>query len=178
LFTELFNALPIAHVINEKIFVVHGGLPSRDGVTLQDIRQINRFQQPGGDELMSDLLWADPQDLPGRGPSKRGTGLQFGPDITARFLSDNGLSMMIRSHEVKEEGYEVAHNGKCITIFSAPNYCDAVGNRGAYVILTPDLQPKYEQFTAVVRIACISTYGCTLVNPSPFNCSLIRIYHQ
>ena len=29
---------------------------------------------------------------------------------------------VVRSHEVKDEGYEVHHNGKCITVFSAPNY--------------------------------------------------------
>ena len=30
--------------------------------------------------------------------------------------------MIVRSHEVKEDGYEVAHKGRCITVFSAPNY--------------------------------------------------------
>ncbi len=30
--------------------------------------------------------------------------------------------MIIRSHEVKKDGYEVEHNGRCITVFSAPNY--------------------------------------------------------
>lgn len=29
---------------------------------------------------------------------------------------------MFRSHEVKPEGYEVMHGGRCITVFSAPNY--------------------------------------------------------
>lgn len=33
---------------------------------------------------------------------------------------------MVRSHEVKDEGYEIEHDGKLITVFSAPNYCDQV----------------------------------------------------
>jgi len=72
--------------------------------------------------LMCELLWSDPQPQIGRSPSKRGVGIQFGPDVTNRFLRLNNLDYIIRSHEVKQEGYEVAHNGKCITVFSAPNY--------------------------------------------------------
>ena len=40
----------------------------------------------------------------------------FGPDVTNRFLQRNGLKYVVRSHEVKNMGYEVAHNGKCITV--------------------------------------------------------------
>ena len=47
--------------------------------------------------------------------------MSFGPDVTAAFLEQNGLDLLIRSHEVKEEGYVVEHGGKCITVFSAPN---------------------------------------------------------
>ena len=57
----------------------------------------------------------------GRGPSKRGVGLSFGPDVTEKFCKLNGLSMVVRSHEVKEEGYEIDHNGQLVTVFSAPN---------------------------------------------------------
>ncbi len=32
--------------------------------------------------------------------------------------------------QVKDQGYEVCHNGDCITVFSAPNYCDQMGNKG------------------------------------------------
>ena len=71
---------------------------------------------------MCDLLWSDPQPQVGRSMSKRGVGTQFGPDVTQAFLKDNNLDYVIRSHEVKQEGYEVMHDGKCITIFSAPNY--------------------------------------------------------
>lgn len=34
--------------------------------------------------------------------------------------------IVVRSHEVKDEGYEIEHDGKLITVFSAPNYCDQV----------------------------------------------------
>lgn len=98
---------------------------------------------------MCELLWSDPQPLPGRGISQRGVGLRFGPDVTEEFCKTNGLMMIIRSHEVKQDGYEIAHNGKCVTIFSAPNYCDASGNKGAYIHITPDLSVSYHQFEAV-----------------------------
>lgn len=46
LFAEVFCCLPLAHLINNKIFVVHGGLFSVDGVKLSDIRAIDRFREP------------------------------------------------------------------------------------------------------------------------------------
>ena len=62
---------------------------------------------------MCELLWSDPQPEPGRAPSKRGVGIQFGPDVTENFLKRNGLELIIRSHEVKQEGYTSDHGGKC-----------------------------------------------------------------
>ncbi|MBA0639433.1 hypothetical protein Goklo_022468 [Gossypium klotzschianum] len=126
LFAEVFCCLPLAHVINQKVFVVHGGLFSVDGVKLSDIKAVDRFCEPPEEGLMCELLWSDPQPFPGRGPSKRGVGLSFGADVTRKFLQDNNLDLIVRSHEVKDEGYEIEHDGKLITIFSAPNYCDQV----------------------------------------------------
>uniref|UniRef100_A0A915L8S7 Protein-serine/threonine phosphatase n=1 Tax=Romanomermis culicivorax TaxID=13658 RepID=A0A915L8S7_ROMCU len=65
---------------------------------------------------------SDPQYARGRAPSKRGVGVQFGPDVTEKFCRENNLLYIVRSHEVKPDGYEVCHDGKCITVFSAPNY--------------------------------------------------------
>jgi serine/threonine-protein phosphatase 5 len=64
-------------------------------------------------------------------------------------LETNNLSLLIRSHEVKDAGYEIMHDGKCITIFSAPNYCDQIGNKGAFITLHEDCVPKFTQFDAV-----------------------------
>ncbi|KPP62546.1 hypothetical protein Z043_119264 [Scleropages formosus] len=122
LFSEVFQWLPLAQCINSKVLVMHGGLFSEDGVTLDDIRKIDRNRQPPDSGPMCDLLWSDPQPQNGRSISKRGVSCQFGPDVTERFLSENKLQYIVRSHEVKSEGYEVTHSGKCITVFSAPNY--------------------------------------------------------
>ncbi|XP_064394801.1 serine/threonine-protein phosphatase 5-like isoform X3 [Halichondria panicea] len=149
LFTEVFNYLPLAHIIGGKILVTHGGLFKDDDVLLDDIRKVDRDRQPPEDGIMCDLLWSDPQMLNGRSPSKRGVGTQFGPNVTEDFLSRNGLELVIRSHEVKPEGYEVSHNGKCITVFSAPNYCDQMGNKGAFITLTKDLKPEFTVYEAV-----------------------------
>jgi serine/threonine-protein phosphatase 5 len=105
--------------------------------------------EPPEEGLMHELLWTDPQPAVGRSPSKRGLGYSFGPDYTENFLRANNLSLLVRSHEVKEEGYVVEHNGKCITIFSAPNYCDQMGNQGAFIRFESDLVPRFTQFSAV-----------------------------
>ncbi|XP_024937082.1 serine/threonine-protein phosphatase 5 isoform X2 [Cephus cinctus] len=150
LFTEVYNWLPLAHCLNNRVLVMHGGLFSRDDVTLQEIREINRNRQPPDDGLMCELLWSDPQPQLGRAPSKRGVGVQFGPDVTQKFLLLNGLDYIVRSHEVKNDGYEVAHDGKCITVFSAPNYCDTMGNRGAFITLNgKDMKPNFTSYVAV-----------------------------
>lgn len=47
------------------------------------------------------MLWADPAKENGRHPSKRGTSIMFGPDVTKEYLKDNGLELLVRSHEMK-----------------------------------------------------------------------------
>jgi serine/threonine-protein phosphatase 5 len=91
LFTEIFCYLPLAAVLNKRVLVVHGGLFSKDGVTLDEIRKIERFRQPPDEGLMCELMWSDPQPFPGRSPNKRGVGIAFGPDVTHQFLKENGL---------------------------------------------------------------------------------------
>ncbi|GBL93574.1 Serine/threonine-protein phosphatase 5 [Araneus ventricosus] len=150
LFTEVYNWLPLCHLLNNRVLVMHGGLFSENNVTLDDIRKIDRNRQPPERGLMCELLWSDPQPQPGISPSKRGVGIQFGPDVTKKFLAKNKLDYIIRSHEVKANGYEVTHDGKCITVFSAPNYCDTMGNKGAFITMKgKDMKPKFVAYNAV-----------------------------
>ena len=52
------------------------------------------MREPADEGIMCEVLWSDPSDIDGRQPSKRGVGIQFGPDVAARFLDDNNLSML------------------------------------------------------------------------------------
>ncbi|ETV87604.1 hypothetical protein, variant 2 [Aphanomyces astaci] len=113
-FNALFNALPLAHVVNRSIFVVHGGL-SDAPLTLAQINTIPRHEyhlhvpndRRMSEELhwMQDLLWSDPQVPLGLATSRRGAGVVFGPDVCAAFLRLNQLKMVVRSHEVIREGF-------------------------------------------------------------------------
>jgi len=78
MFTQVYNWLPLCHLLNKRVLVMHGGLFSSDEVTLDDLRGVERNRQPPEEGIMCELLWSDPQPQPGRSPSKRGVGCQFG----------------------------------------------------------------------------------------------------
>ncbi|AET39464.1 protein serine/threonine phosphatase Ecym_4413 [Eremothecium cymbalariae DBVPG len=144
LFAESFESLPLATVINGDYLVMHGGLVSDAEVTLEDLKGIDRFHQPPRDGAFMELLWSDPQAADGLGPSQRGLGYAFGPDVTAAFLAKNKLKKVMRSHEVRMGGVQFEHGGKLITVFSAPNYCDMQGNLGGIVHVVPGAGNKGE----------------------------------
>jgi len=131
-----FDQLSLCHIVGEAIFVCHGGLPQA-ATMRKDIEKIKRgpFPMQGKThriKIFQALLWSDPRDE--SGVSARGMGYHFAQDITDKFLADNGnLKQMIRSHECANGGYELAHNGKCTTVFSASNY-DADNDASVVVI--------------------------------------------
>nr|DAD39032.1 TPA_asm: hypothetical protein HUJ06_013356 [Nelumbo nucifera] len=64
-FTDCFNCLPVAALIDDKILCMHGGL-SPDLKNLDQIRNIARPVDVPDQGLLCDLLWADPdKDIQG-----------------------------------------------------------------------------------------------------------------
>jgi serine/threonine-protein phosphatase 5 len=62
----------LLHLFMLHIQVMHGGLFSREDISLEDIRVTDRNRQPPEEGIMCELLWSDPQPMKGRSPSKRG----------------------------------------------------------------------------------------------------------
>jgi len=120
-------------------------------VTLDDIRSLRRGCPVPKQGLMCDLLWADPREENGTAPNSRGYSSVFGPDITRKFLADNNLLYIVRSHECVQPGFDLCHDDTVVTVFSAPNYCDRQGNKGAVCILHGDdvSMPEFRRFKAV-----------------------------
>ncbi|CAM9294698.1 unnamed protein product, partial [Choristocarpus tenellus] len=150
----LFDALPLCAMIQERIFVVHGGLFSHDGVTLDHIKGMSRKREPPihsnvfEDQLFEAMLWSDPRPIQGRQISARGAGVEFGEDVTHEFLRTNHAALVIRSHECVREGFELLHGGRLITLFSASRYCGLQTNKGAFLTVGSNLQPEIQQFYA------------------------------
>ncbi|BFI30375.1 protein MpPP1 [Marchantia polymorpha subsp. ruderalis] len=115
IFSECFNCLPVAALIDEKILCMHGGLSP-------DLKNSG---------LLCDLLWADPDKVvTGWGDNDRGVSYTFGYDVVTNFLQKHDLDLICRAHQVVEDGYEFFAKRHIVTIFSAPNYCVEFDNAG------------------------------------------------
>jgi len=143
-FTDCFNCLPIAAIIDEKIFCTHGGL-SPELKSLDQIREIERPCDVPEEGLVCDLLWADPdKDIVGWGQNDRGVSFTFGPDVVAKFLRKHDLDLICRAHQVVEDGYEFFAKRMLVTLFSAPNYCGEFDNAGSMMSVDESLMCSFQ----------------------------------
>ncbi|KAK2984590.1 hypothetical protein RJ640_018968, partial [Escallonia rubra] len=143
-FTDCFNCLPVAALIDEKILCMHGGL-SPDLKNLDQIRNIARPVDVPDQGLLCDLLWADPdKDLGGWGENDRGVSYTFGADTVEEFLQKHDLDLVCRAHQVVEDGYEFFAQRQLVTIFSAPNYCGEFDNAGAMMSVDDTLTCSFQ----------------------------------
>uniref|UniRef100_A0A2C9JU28 Serine/threonine-protein phosphatase n=1 Tax=Biomphalaria glabrata TaxID=6526 RepID=A0A2C9JU28_BIOGL len=150
---ECFDVMPIAATVDDKVFCVHGGIPSPENEG-GNIEAINKIPSPLCDpELESplawELLWSDPLSSSDNLTeasilelkknhgftfnTRRGTAHFFSCEALCNFLERNGLSHVIRAHEVQEAGFKVQQQGKLLTVFSSSRYCGG-SNEAACVL--------------------------------------------
>lgn len=151
-----FNALPLAAIMNEQFFCVHGGI-SPQLTDLDSVRKMNRFREPPTKGLMCDLLWADPIeeydedniDTEYLNNAVRGCSYAFTYKAACKFLDRTKLLSIIRAHEAQNAGYRMYKRTKTmgfpslLTMFSAPNYLDSYNNKAAVL--------KYENNVMNIR---------------------------
>lgn len=143
-FTDNFNCLPVAAIIDEKIFCMHGGL-SPDLQSMEQIRRIMRPTDVPDTGLLCDLLWSDPdKDISGWGENDRGVSFTFGGEVVQKFLHKHDMDLVCRAHQVVEDGYEFFHKRQLVTLFSAPNYCGEFDNAGAMMSVDDTLMCSFQ----------------------------------
>lgn len=100
-FTDCFNCLPVAALIDDKILCMHGGL-SPELNHLDEVRSLPRPTMIPDTGLLCDLLWSDPgTDVKGWGMNDRGVSYTFGPDKVSEFLEKHDLDLVCRAHQVR-----------------------------------------------------------------------------
>lgn len=146
-FVDVFNCMPIAAVVANRVFCVHGGL-SPDIQKVEDILKISRPLTIPDDGPVCDLLWSDPDpDVTGWSENDRGVSYIFGCDVIKIFLAMNDLDLVCRAHQVVEDGYEFMCKRRLVTVFSAPSYMGEFDNAGAVLSIDDKLCCRFKVFT-------------------------------
>lgn len=149
---EMFNYLPLAAVIDDKLFCIHGGLsPLLQSV--QDIKDLDRNMDIPTEGVMADLVWSDPEEgLEGFKLSERGAGFMFGENVIDKFLFVNKFESIIRAHQLCMEGFRSLFNGKIITVWSAPRYCGRFENIASILEVDETLGKYFNVFGEVGEV--------------------------
>jgi protein phosphatase len=149
---SLFDLLPLAVLIDNKILCVHGGIGSSVSKLL-DISSIKRPVQVVQDirtheqQVIIDLLWSEYSDEISeiavneeRDITKSGFILKYGKDRLNKFLQDNKLNILITAHQWISDGIKSFNSDKLVIVHSSTNYMDKYGNIGGMLNITKNSQ--------------------------------------
>ena len=150
-FCDVFNCLPVAAIIEDKIFCVHGGI-SPDLESFDQIRSISRPCEIPESGLLCDLVWSDPDaNIEEWNVNDRGAGYTFGEKPIQRFLNKFSLDLLVRGHQAVSTGYDFAYPDarNTVTVFSAPNYCYTYMNKGGVMNVEENLRISFYALTPI-----------------------------
>ena len=136
---SFFSLLTLATLIEDSLFLVHGGVPTCD-MNLNFKQLISTAHQTYlHDTIMEEILWNDPrQGIKSNQNweySRRGIGKHFGIAITKGWLKLSKSKVIVRGHEPCQ-GFKIDHDGSVMTLFSCqepyPNF------QAAYVFVSDE----------------------------------------
>ncbi|KRZ97775.1 Serine/threonine-protein phosphatase PP1 isozyme 1 [Trichinella sp. T8] len=140
LFNEAFNLLPMAGLVGNRIFCMHGGISPY----LSNFNQIRKVARPIRNitkGFLIDLLWSDPSyECEHWVRSNRGAGHLFSPEMVYEFCRKMDIDLIARAHQVVSDGFEFFAENHLVTIFSAPNYCQVYDNCAAVLMVDGEMR--------------------------------------
>ncbi len=178
---QVFDRLPLAAIIDEDIFCIHGGIPRPvDGMNQVDlIMQVPPvaaitppypYEHPVLTLVAHQCLWSDPvktddeiyMDGAGFGSNPRGNKAQcYGRAAVDSFLSNNDFSYIIRAHEKTKDGMSLAKDARVITVFSTSKDHNLGQQALAACLLIDDCHievitkdPSYERMARIFTESC------------------------
>ena len=119
---KLFHLLYLITIIEEKLLIVHGGLPTDINNVMKKFNMIvaNETDPLFGD-MFEEILWNDPRTVLLNGKdweiSRRGLGRHFSSNISKQWLSITKTRVIVRGHEPCN-GFKLDHDGRVLTLFS------------------------------------------------------------
>jgi len=91
-----------------------------------------------------DTLWSDPSDKENmlgfssnqvRDPEHKNNIVTYGPDVVEKFIKANGISMIIRGHQICQDAIDHFANNQVVTITSCANYCGIYNNDACFMVI-------------------------------------------
>ncbi|RWR99338.1 uncharacterized protein B4U79_13324, partial [Dinothrombium tinctorium] len=156
LMNRVFDRMPLCAIIDDSIYGAHGGIPT-SVMKIEDLMKIpSPLQEPEGESPAAwEIMWNDPmnpsefndlaefmkiktENIHGfLSNTKRGTAFYFTEEAVNNFLDANGLTHILRGHEVMPLGYKFHMQGKVTTVFSSSRYCGGT-NEAATIFCDSD----------------------------------------
>jgi protein phosphatase len=151
-FMEAFSYMPLAAVVNNAIFCVHGGI----GAVITSVNDLEHLPRPistdRDDLLIRTLVWADPvSENVKYGQATRSDVRSYGVIAAREFLRDNKLKLIIRAHQCVN-GVQLAAGFPVITVFSASNYRVKPPNDSGVVTISANGELEKITFPPIERM--------------------------